>query len=396
MSKRKARDVVVRCAAGVHKVRLRGGRRFWAAARCPTCGAPVDPTRLARVGRATQNLRRPASSNPWDRGLWWGALGYLAVIATTALLIQTRGDEWWAVTVLLFGPRWLFLVPLVPLGIVAAARDRVLLVPSAVALLLTLGPLMGFHTGWRRIFVRDRGAGEVTVVTFNVRTGDGLSMGPAGLMTAWGADVAAFQECGSRLRDEIREMVGWHVDIDRSLCLVSRFPILEAESMEREVIESAGGSGLVRSYMLAGPEAPFRLTNVHLDTPRAGLELIRSGRFLEGIRILKLKSLIRGIELRRAHRFAQEHSGPHVVVGDFNTPDESQAYRQAFGGWTNAFAVAGSGVGGTRLNGWIRVRIDHVVVDREWQVVEARPGADAGSDHLPFIATIRRRPRPDR
>jgi endonuclease/exonuclease/phosphatase (EEP) superfamily protein YafD len=53
--------------------------------------------------------------------------------------------------------------------------------------------------------------------------------------------------------------------------------------------------------------------------------------------------------------------------------------------------VAGFGLGGTRLNGWFRVRIDHVVVDDSWEVLDARLGEDVGSDHLPLVATIGRR-----
>jgi endonuclease/exonuclease/phosphatase (EEP) superfamily protein YafD len=51
----------------------------------------------------------------------------------------------------------------------------------------------------------------------------------------------------------------------------------------------------------------------------------------------------------------------------------------------------GRGLGGTRLNGWIRARIDHVVADDSWEIVEAEVGQDVGSDHLPMIATVRPR-----
>jgi endonuclease/exonuclease/phosphatase (EEP) superfamily protein YafD len=79
------------------------------------------------------------------------------------------------------------------------------------------------------------------------------------------------------------------------------------------------------------------------------------------------------------------------VLGDFNTPAESRIHRSEWRGWTNAFSVAGFGLGGTRLNGWFRVRIDHVMVDDSWEVLDARLGEDVGSDHLPMLATIGRR-----
>jgi len=248
---------------------------------------------------------------------------------------------------------------------------------------------VGLRAGWRTWLVRPDPARDLTVATFNLRGGDAVFVSPTQLLLSWGADVAAFQECGGVFRDALRELPGWHADIAGSLCLVSRFEILEAESMDRDVIESAGGSGLVRTYLLAGDAGPFRLTNVHLDTPRAGLAMIRSGRVFEGIPRIRQKSLLRFAELTRARRFAERFEGPLIAVGDFNTPQESRAYRQAWRGWTNAFGVAGVGLGGTRLNGWIRARIDHVVVDDSWLVVSARVGDDAGSDHLPMVAVVR-------
>jgi endonuclease/exonuclease/phosphatase (EEP) superfamily protein YafD len=76
-------------------------------------------------------------------------------------------------------------------------------------------------------------------------------------------------------------------------------------------------------------------------------------------------------------------------MGDFNTPPESTTYRRAWGAWTNAFSVVGRGLGGTRLNGWIRARIDHVLGDDAWTFVDARTAADVGSDHLPLRVTAR-------
>ena len=54
-------------------------------------------------------------------------------------------------------------------------------------------------------------------------------------------------------------------------------------------------------------------------------------------------------------------SGPFLVVGDFNAPVESVIYRRYWGDLRNAFSYAGFGFGSTRLNGWIRVRIDHIL-----------------------------------
>jgi endonuclease/exonuclease/phosphatase (EEP) superfamily protein YafD len=114
------------------------------------------------------------------------------------------------------------------------------------------------------------------------------------------------------------------------------------------------------------------------------------GRIRQGIELLARDSFLREIEHRRAFGYAST-PGPHVVVGDFNTPPESRIYRERWEGWTNAFSVAGFGVGGTRVSGTIHARIDHVLVNDDWKVVAAWMGRDVGSDHRPMVARLRRR-----
>lgn len=336
------------------------------------------------------NLRRPASERWSDRATWWGVAAYLAAAVLATVFVQRLGDRWWPATTLLFGPRWVLLLPLPALAAVALLRDRALLVPLALAGLLVLGPVMGLRTGWRALLVSE-GPEDIRVASFNARGGEGLALGPEELMLEWGADVAAFQECGPSLRARIRRLAGWHSDTRSSLCLLSRWPILDVRPMERRVFQRAGGSALVVTYRLAVDGRAVFLTNVHLETPRAGLALIREGRLAAGIPTLEEKSLLRTVELRRAREWVDDLEGPRIVVGDFNTPVESRAYQDAWGDWRNAFSRTGHGLGGTRLNGWIRARIDHVVVDDAWTIVGSWLGRDVGSDHRPILAELRLR-----
>ena len=163
--------------------------------------------------------------------------------------------------------------------------------------------------------------------------------------------------------------------------------------MDRTNLRRVGGSALIATYSLETGAAEVHVTNVHLETPRDGLELIRAGRVSEGAEILRQKSILREIELRRAERWAREGRHPALVVGDFNTPPESRHFRNIWSSWTDAFAHAGFGIGGTRLNGWIRARIDYVMADDAWTVVSARTGEPVGSDHLPVVVRLRLRER---
>lgn len=84
---------------------------------------------------------------------------------------------------------------------------------------------------------------------------------------------------------------------------------------------------------------------------------------------------------------------------DFNTPVESRIFQQHRGDLADAFSEIGAGLGFTKYNGWIRIRIDHVLADRSWwRVARADVGDDFGSDHRPLITdlVLLDRARPDR
>lgn len=385
----KPRDVVVPCVQG-HRVRLGRGRRFWRSARCPVCRSPVDPTRRHRLVRWTANLRRPASRSTIDRGLWWGTAVYSGVTLLALAMIWLWSDLWWPATTLLFGPRWVLLVPLTGLVPLALRRDRAITVPLAVIGVLLLGPVVGLRTGWRDLLRSEDPAGDLRVASFNVAGGESITTGPTALMLEWDTDLAAFQECRGAFREAVSFLSDFHTDVRNDLCLVSRFEILEVRQMERESFRLAGGSALVMTYVLDIEGEEVYLTNLHLETPRAGLTLMREGDLERGIDRMSEKSALRAIELRAARGWVGQFVGPSLVVGDFNTPAESTIYREVWSDWQNSFSLLGHGLGGTRLNGWIRARIDHILVDDDWIVIGAELGRDVGSDHRPILATVRR------
>jgi len=387
--RRKPRDIIVPCEGGGHNVRLGRGFRFWKRARCRICQSPVDPKRTRRVLRWFTNFAWPAKHTLVYRGIWLATVGYLAFAIVTAACLWGLSDRWWLATVLLFGPRWVLLLPLAVLAFAVLILDRYLLPLSAVAGLIILGPVMGYHTGLGSLSVLEDPSQDIRFVSFNAEGGEKLFTNPLNLLTEWDAHVIAVQECGRVLWRELREVPGWNVDTSAGLCLATRFDIVEIQEMDREALEFAGGAGTVVTYTLNAGDFSFYLTNLHLESPREGLGLISVGRLGKGIPEIREKSLLRAVELSRARRWVDQYQGPHVVVGDFNTPQESRSYRESWSDWQNAFSEVGRGIGGTRLVGWIRPRIDHVVANHDWTVVNAWIEPDAGSDHLPTAASLR-------
>jgi endonuclease/exonuclease/phosphatase (EEP) superfamily protein YafD len=351
----------------------------------------VDPTRIRRSTTWFLNAFRPRAARGLPRALWIGSLGYLTLTVFAAACVWLLADRWWIATVLLFGPRWVLALPLAVLLPAAVFLDRPLLAPLLATTLVVLGPVIGLHTGWRRLFVSPDPAHDLRVMTFNTEGGRGMSWTPTGVLEALEVDIAALQECAPAIAERVRALEGWHTDARGGACLISRYPILSVTQMDRDAFLAAGGAGLVVTYVLAVGDREIRLTNLHLETPREGLEAIRSGDLAEGAPLLEGKSMLRTFEHRFARRWVDTLPGPRLVVGDFNSPPESPMFRSYWADWQNAFSRVGAGLGGTRLNGWIRARIDHILADDQWMVVRSQLGPNLGSDHAPLLADLRLR-----
>jgi endonuclease/exonuclease/phosphatase (EEP) superfamily protein YafD len=320
--------------------------------------------------------------------------GYLAGALLVAALLWTLGDQWWPATVLLFSGRWIFLLPvalLVPAALMVG-RPR-LLGPVALGALVVLGPVMGFRTGWRRLLPGSGASVPIRVVTFNADGGGAVAPRLSLLLAEWRADVVALQECGPALQSAVRVQAGWyHHEVDQ-LCVLSRFPLGSAAVMDRSALAALhaesdiGGAGYVVRYVVDAPAGRFGFVNLHLETPRKGFEALMRGDVGE----MKANTRLRDLESDLARRWVDGALAPTVIAGDFNTPVESRIFARHWGDLADAFSHAGRGLGMTKYNGWIRVRIDHVLTGAGWHAVRATVGADAGSDHRPLIVELERR-----
>ena len=243
------RDLIVNCEAGIHRVRLRAGMHFLKSAQCPKCGASVDPQRWRRLTRFLKNLKQPASTHPIDRVVWVGTVATCFITVIVVSVFRATADLWWPATVMLFGPRWITLLPVAGLMGLALFRDRSLLVPLVLSSALLIGPLIGFGWGLRAITVPERDS-DLIVATLNLAGGHMIEYGPDVLMDRLGVDLMMAQECSGSFRESILRLRDWYTATEASLCAVSRFPISKVAVMDRDNLQSVGGSALVATFSL--------------------------------------------------------------------------------------------------------------------------------------------------
>jgi endonuclease/exonuclease/phosphatase (EEP) superfamily protein YafD len=316
------------------------------------------------------------------------AWGYLAAMMGAALTLWLWGDRWPPATALLFGPRWVLLLP-APLLIILAVLFRPnLLLPILGGLGVALGPAMGYRTGWRAWL--GTGTGSLRVITYNID----WSQNPSATLipnelTRFEPDVMVFQECNPAMQDPEHWPAGWKVRAEGSICLGSRYPVLVETADSTREVGDLGDTGIARFFRLEGPDGPIDIAVVHLETPRKGLEMLR---YSGDISRMDPSTLVRRIGSSRVRSWISRQSSDAIVAGDFNMPVESVIYRKDWSDCRNAFSAVGRGFGYTRILRRFSVRIDHVLSCGEgWVPVRALVGPHLGSDHLPLIVDLKRR-----
>jgi vancomycin resistance protein VanJ len=385
----------LRCDSRRHRVVLQPAR-YWKRTKCPVCMQEVDASRFRRAKKWLEGLAPRSGVRVGDRFrivpidgmlLLWGA-----VILTLTLVLHSVADRWWPATVLLFLGRWPWLLPAAPLLLFALLlKRRTTFLAAAVVTAVGLFGIMQLSIGTGRLRAPTYPESRVRIISYNI---DGDAPAPlqlAELVTEWEPDVLAVQECGETSRVMLASLPGYKSDIGVT-CLLTKFDITSVDSMRRDAFRDAGGAAWVKRYRLKGRVGEFDFTNLHLDIPRKAFDVLIAGD-TNATTAIGDKTAVREVESRLARRWADLGKGPSLVAGDFNMPVESAIFREHWSSMQDGWEKAGVGFGYTRLAGWIKLRIDHILADEHWSVQSARLLPDYGSDHLPVMVEVDLKPK---
>lgn len=331
-----------------------------------------------------------------SRGRWitLASVLYLAVVLVVWLLIAQFGDRWWVATVLMFGPRWIWALPAVPLLVLALwRRSKLGIVAPLLALGLVLWPIMGWH--WR--FDSSTGAAaDLRIVTFNIgnsyRADENKVDAPLlrRLFDITRTDLMFLQECSLDKDALFAQFPDKEIFSADGSCIVSNFQILQETARNPEDVRAMGGSGMAQRFDIATPRGVVSVVNLHLETVRGGMERVVARSF-SAAAAMDSNATVRRLESAIAAGWAAGAKVPLLVVGDFNMPVESAIYRRYWSVLGNAFDDCGAGYGYTKFEKRYGIRIDHVLYDRRWACVRAIVDDSVGGDHRPLIVDLRRR-----
>ncbi len=342
---------------------------------CLVCGSerpdapdPVRPPPKARRGY----LLGSAS---------WAYLGGVAVLL---IALRGLGDRWWPATMLLYAPRWPYALPLlvlVPAGLLRRGRS---LIPLALASALMIGPVLGFRVPWRHFLRRTPSGTRLRVVTCNVQSGRWNPALLERLVAREDPDILMIQEWADVPGAPASWSSGRYTRRDGGFYVSSRYPIRGMGVLADPVWS---WRKLAVRYDVETPNGLLHVFNVHLETPRKGIEpVLRGGIGRSGE--LVLNTAFREVESGRVARWVGEAPGRVLIGGDFNMPSDSTIFARHWSPYVDAFEAAGLGFGYTKFTRWHGARIDHLLTDRGLGIVQCRVGLDVDSDHRPLIATF--------
>jgi len=285
---------------------------------------------------------------------------------------------------LLFSPRWLIFVLLIPVSFL----DFKLIQKHKITLGLCTFFLVFFYLNVElpiKIFVSVAEKPNLRVMTTNLG-GIGNLKNNYKLrqqIKYSRVDLVAFQEV-SAINAERSIPNKWNIECIVASCIASSYDIKPINSISRSLLGGWGNIGALFQLDIKGKA--IYVLNIHLETPRKGIEDFQ-------LSTLNLDPIFNNAQ----NRFLEANIvrdwvnmlSPLIILGDFNMPIESSIYRGAFSKYKNAFNEAGFGLGHTKHTKLIGVRIDHILVDDHFNVVNSWVGNDIGGDHRAVFADIR-------
>jgi vancomycin resistance protein VanJ len=321
-----------------------------------------------------------STSKSASRGRMALALCVWAYLAAMLLLwfVLMKADEWWFATFLMFSPRWVFALPLtVLLPAALLLRSKWTSLALLAAGLVVGGPVTGFNVPWRRLFTFAPAGQPFRVMTVNLHYDRFGNQPLEDLIAAEQPDMVAIQEWSGADQSSFHNDPNWHISMVPHLFFASRHPIRRVVELGRD---SMSARAAVCRYEIETPLGLVHVFNLHTASPRPGIR--------KGPNEVQANSDRRREQLEFIAKEAAHCDCPVLVVGDFNTPPDSQYFLKFWSEYTDAFAAAGWGWGYSFDGGRTNVRIDHILIGQGWYCTNCRVGPAVNSPHRPVIADL--------
>lgn len=322
-----------------------------------------------------------------------GALRAATLLYLAGLLLLLGALQWYGernalLSVLLYAPTSLFLLPmalLLPACLIFGLWWLSMMQIASAAAVLFLFMTCGH--GPSKAAAK---TGDLTVVTHNV--GEGNRAEFVAFLNATRPDVVLLQDALGTGPAFARVHPEWHMAAQAQFICLSRFPIGESH-----LLPATNWSG---PPVAARFEIPFHgqkmaFYSIHLPTPRKELNHLATAHLRSAVEDYQARLLQRTALGREVAAVVAADSAPTVVCGDLNFPDHGVTYHRFSSILTDSFAKVGTGWGFTfpanSRNFFIRgpwLRLDYIFAGRGWQPVTCEPEPGFLSQHRAVAARL--------
>ena len=351
----------------------------------------ADPFVMSSTPPVVKSPSRIAGLVAWCS---WINLGLMLAISWLLFAIS---ENWWFSSALTYAPRMPYLIPAIGLLVASLVWHRSSVAVNLIAVAMVAGPIMGLSlpvSRWMGTAVTN--GATLKVLSCNVQSFKPDFASVLAEVGRCNPDLVAFQDARGQSKLLDRYFEKWNVVRDGEFFVASRFPVKLVQVGHFDPFDRDA----VLHCEVELPATTVAFFNIHQMTPRHGLRAldISSPLTQRGSEKLSHYLELRSEEATSVRDFVEGSRGklPTVIVGDFNTPCESNLYHQNWLGYQNAFNTAGAGYGYsfpcTRQYCWPAgvpwMRLDHILADDAWQVRSCLVGSANGSDHRLITATL--------
>ena len=329
---------------------------------------------------------------------------YISIISALTILNRLGPDRYWFSALNLYLPQVFWLIPGFILTVICLVMARRWTWAPLLCIAWIAGPIMGFCWPQHGSSQASDGA-LIRIMTWNAKYGKYGKYGALALtydIDKNRPDVILFQDAPCLLNGPLGSYFQkWNTHAHGQFVVASRFPLSGVEV--RSITLPWEKLTCLRCQIRVGSNN-ITLYNVHLESPRRGLNAIRSARkelwyMPDAIQQMESNVFTRLMQARMLKELILREKGPVIVAGDLNSPDTSMvcaSLRNA--GLHDAFAEGGRGYGYTyghlllqRKLPWMRaswMRIDHIMMSSRFETRRSWTGTGETSDHRPVIADI--------
>lgn len=185
-----------------------------------------------------------------------------------------------------------------------------------------------------------------------------------------------------------------------SISILSRYPIVKSGFVER--INGNGNSTIYADIVFKNDT--IRIITTHLKSiafDKKDFETVSEIQHKDNggnVDILDIRSIagklrrafiVRAKQAEAIQKFIEKSNYKIILTGDFNDSPASYSYNIIKGDMKDAFVESGSGFSSTYIGKMPNFRIDYILADKDFEIINYKPHVMNFSDHKMLSATIK-------